>query len=149
MPHDDRFKLIPSVYLLLEKNSKILLMRRCNTGFEDGNYGLFAGHAEEGETLTNALQREVLEEAGIVLDTKKVQLVHTMHRNCGDHERIDFFFTTDSWEGEITNMEPDRCDHFDWFDLNDLPENTIKYITKAIDHWQKGVIYSEFGWPDK
>lgn len=146
MAHDDRFKLIPSVYLLLEKGGKTLLMRRCNTGFEDGKYGLFAGHAEEEEKLTEALKREIKEEAGILLNTGSVALVHIMHRNCGDHERIDFFFTATDWQGEITNMEPDKCDHFDWFPLDNLPKNTIDYIASAIKNWQDGILYSEFNW---
>jgi 8-oxo-dGTP pyrophosphatase MutT (NUDIX family) len=67
------------VYLLLEKDGKTLLIRRFNTGYEDGNYGLTAGHAEEKETFREALKREVQEEIGVILDIEKIHLVHTMH----------------------------------------------------------------------
>ena len=64
----DAYKIIPSVYLILERDGKILLGRRCNTGFLDGHYGLAAGHAEAYETFREAMVREAKEEIGIDID---------------------------------------------------------------------------------
>lgn len=141
----ERFKLIPSVYILLIKDNKILLLRRFQTGFEDGKYGLVAGHADGGETMREAMIREAREESGIELIKDDLDLVLTMHR-IGKDERVDFFFTTKKWKGEIKNMEPNKCDDLSWFPLNQLPENTIPYIKIAIDCYLKGINYSEFGW---
>ncbi len=143
----ERFKLIPSVYLLLERDGKTLLTRRFQTGFEDGKYALASGHADGKETLREALAREVKEEIGIVLDINTIVLVHTMHRWCGDHERVDFFFTAGQWQGEIANMEPKKCDDVAWFPIAQMPENTVHYIAQAIASWQSGVSYSEYNWP--
>lgn len=145
----ERFKLIPSVYLLLIKSDRILLTRRSNTGFEDGNYGLPAGHAEEKESFREALRREAYEEIGIRLDVEKVELAHTMHRSCGDHERVDLFFTAKEWEGEIENREPDKCDHIGWFPVDRLPLNTIEYVRAAIRCSEERIPYSEFGWKNE
>src|SRR3990167_3465747 len=101
-----RYKIIPSVYLMPIRDGKILLSRRFQTGYEDGNYGLVAGHAEANETFHNALRREIKEEIGVELNPSDLKLVLTMHRFCGDHERVDFFFVTDIWGGEISNQEP-------------------------------------------
>ena len=54
----NRFKLIASVYVLFVKDGKILMLRRANTGYEDGNYSLVAGHADGNEALTAATARE-------------------------------------------------------------------------------------------
>ncbi len=62
-----RFKLIASVYVLFVKDGKILMLRRANTGYEDGNYSLVAGHADGNEALTAATAREAKEEAGVVI----------------------------------------------------------------------------------
>jgi 8-oxo-dGTP pyrophosphatase MutT (NUDIX family) len=132
--------------LLLIKDDQILLSRRTNTGYEDGKYGLVAGHAESGECLSEGLAREVREEAGMIIDPRTARLTLTMHRNCVDHERADFFFDVESWSGEIVNMEPDRCDDLSWFPLDSLPENIIPYIRKAIDCYRAGEIYYEYGW---
>ncbi|MDO8601265.1 MAG: NUDIX domain-containing protein [bacterium] len=142
----ERFKLIPSVYVFLVKENKILLLRRFQTGYEDGKYGLVAGHADGGETMKEAIIREAREEAGIRINNNDLELVLTMHRWCGDHERIDLFFTTKIWDGEIKNMEPDKCDDLSWFSLSQLPKNIIPYIRAAIDYYLKGMKYCEFGW---
>lgn len=144
----ERFKIIPSVYLILAKEGKTLLSRRFQTGFEDGNYGLVSGHVDGEETMREALSRETLEEIGIKIDSSELKHVLTMHRWCGDHERADFFFTVDNWEGEVKNMEPNKCDDLNWFPLNNLPPNTIPYIKKAIDCYSNGLSYCEFGWEE-
>lgn len=142
----DKFKLITCVYLLLIKDGKILLSRRFNTGYKDGNYSLVAGHHDGGETIREAMVREAAEEAGIKINKDDLELVLTMHRWCGDHERIDLFFTVKTWEGEITNQEPHKCDDLSWFPLDQLPVNTVSCIRTAVDCYQRGIGYCEFGW---
>jgi 8-oxo-dGTP diphosphatase len=145
IPAEKRFKLIMSVYLILIKDSNVLLLRRFNTGYEDGNYGLVAGHADGNERATDAMCREALEEAGLVIKPEDLKFVHFMHRSLND-ERADVFFTANKWKGEPKNMEPDKCDDLSWFRLDELPPNTIKYVSEVIEHLQKGIYYSEFGW---
>ncbi len=141
----DRFKLIASVYLLFIKDGQILLLRRKNTGYEDGNYGLVAGHLDEHESITQGAIREAKEESGVDIDQKDLEVKTTMHRKQSD-ERVDFFFEVKKWSGEIANTEPDKCDDLRWFPLDALPPNIIPYIKQAIECYRKGIIYSEFGW---
>ena len=54
-----------AVHLLLVKDSRVLLLRRYKTGYEDGNYSVVAGHIDGWEELKDAMIREVKEEAGI------------------------------------------------------------------------------------
>ena len=61
----ERYRLIPEVYLILERDSEVLLLRRFQTGYEDGKYGLVAGHLEAGESAVAGIVREAREEAGI------------------------------------------------------------------------------------
>lgn len=137
---------IPAAYLFLEKNKKILLLKRCNTGYEDGNYSLVAGHVDEGETFTDAVIREAYEEANIKLKAKDLKVVHVMHRKSIDSQRVDVFFTTKNWEGEIINKEPHKCLELLWIDIDKLPENTVFYIKGAIKKIQSKIFYSEYGW---
>lgn len=141
-----RYKIVPSSYLILIKENQTLLARRCHTGFEDGNYGLVAGHCEEKESATQALIREIKEEAGIDLHPSSIKLVHVMHRKAQSDERVDFFFTAEKYAGIPKIMEPEKCDDLRWFPIDDLPKNTIDYIRQAIENYQKGIFYSEFGW---
>lgn len=64
-----------TVGLILIKNNKILLMKRCNTGYEDGKYGLVAGHVESKESLKQAIIREAKEEIGINLSKQDLEYV--------------------------------------------------------------------------
>ena len=135
------------------KNNQILLLRRFNTGYEDGKYSFVAGHVESGENFTQALIREINEEAGIILQREDVRVVHIMQRDSStvefaNNERIDTFFTAEKWTGEIENKEPHKCDDLSWFDLDNLPDNIIPYIKEAIKHIKNKVFYSEFGWKD-
>ncbi len=144
---EERFKMIASVYLLFQKDSQVLLLRRTGTGYMDGHYGLVAGHVDEGESLTTAAGREAKEESGVDILPNDLHLRTTMHRR-GEDERVDFFFEPALWSGELHNAEPDKCDDLSWFPIDQLPENTIPYIRQAIEAWQKGSVYSEFGWGD-
>jgi len=142
----ERFKLVPTSHLILMKNGKILMLRRFNTGYEDGNYSVVAGHLDGGETFFEAMIREAREEAGIDLRKEGLEVAHVMHRKCPNEERIDFFILAGSWKGEPLNMEPEKCDDLSWFDIKRLPKNTIPYVRHAISCIENKVIYSEFGW---
>ena len=143
-------KITCAVYLIPEKDEKILLLRRFNTGYEDGKYSLVAGHVDKDESVIQTMVREAGEEAGIFIRPENLELAHIMHRmkKKENDERIDFFFRCRSWEGEIKNMEPHKCDDLSWFSPKAIPENTIDYIKTALKLADKGQIYSEFGWDD-
>ncbi len=142
----NRFLYIGSVYLFLIEDNKILLQRRCNTGFYDGEYGVPAGHMEGEESPRTACAREIKEEIGIDLTVEDLECVHTMHRKCDDSERIDFFFTTKTYGGVIENCEPEKCDDLSWFPLDELPENMVEYVKVALVRSQAGLTYSEWDW---
>jgi 8-oxo-dGTP pyrophosphatase MutT (NUDIX family) len=140
-----------AVYLLLLQQEQILLARRCNTGYQDGNYSLVAGHVEEGERVTEALFREVQEEAGITLAPQDLEFVHLMHRHSEDELiYFDFFFVAHRWTGEVTNCEPHKCDDLRWFPLAALPANTVAYVREVLAHVRVGGSkFSEYGWDNR
>ncbi|HEC35493.1 MAG TPA: NUDIX domain-containing protein [Anaerolineae bacterium] len=142
---EDRFRLLSAVHLFLVRDGKVLLLRRFNTGYEDGKYSVIAGHLDGNEEIKTAMIREAREEAGIEIAPQDLQVVGVMHRR-SDDERIDFFLVATSWSGEITNREPHRCDRLAWFRLDDLPENVIPYVRKALDNYRRGIWFDSFGW---
>lgn len=146
MTPGSRTKFLVAVHLFFLKDEQILLLRRFNTGYEDGKYSVVAGHVDAGETVTQAAMREAQEEIGVLLTPADLQIVHVMNRK-SDDERIDFFVIIRRWQGEVTNLEPHKCDDLAWCALDALPPNTIPYVRQAIENYKAGIYYSEFGWP--
>ncbi|MDG1950897.1 MAG: NUDIX domain-containing protein [bacterium] len=147
MSWKEKFRMIASIYLVL-KNEKdeVLLLLRKDTGYKDGEYGLPAGHVDGNEELPIAMVREAKEEAGIDINPEDLEMIHVMHRHNGDHERLDFFFTCNKWEGEVTNTEPHKCAELAWYAMDNLPENVIDYYKQMFDHVAERKFYSSFDW---
>jgi len=134
-----------TVHLLFFRGDQILLLRRFNTGFRDGEYSVPAGHLDGNETVTAAAAREAEEEIGVQIEAGEMAFSSVMHRNEGD-ERVDFFVHVRRWQGKPVNAETDKCDELRWTDVNDLPGNIIPYVKRAIQNHHRGIVFDEFGW---
>jgi len=134
-----------AVHLFLLRGEQVLLLRRFNTGYEDGKYSVPAGHLDGGEPVRQAAVREAREELGINIDPDDITFAGVFHRQ-SDDERVDFFFVIRKWQGNPRNAEPDKCDQLLWADLNDLPVNMIPYVRKALDNFDGSIQFQEFGW---
>lgn len=143
-----RFQLLCAVHLFLIREQQVLLLRRWNTGYEDGNYSVVAGHLDGNEEIKDAMIREAREEAGIELSRENLRVVGAMHRRASQ-ERIDFFLLADKWRGEISNREPGKCDELAWYPLDSLPGNIIPYVRRALENYQTGQWFDSFGWAEK
>ena len=137
-----------ATYLVLLDGERVLLLRRANTGFEDGNYSLIAGHVEVGESAMEAMIREAREEAGITLTLNDLTYAHTQHRrSAAGRTYFDLYFIARHWVGEPTNVEPAKCDDMRWFALNGLPNNLTPFVRLVLaDHLPRKSAYSEWGW---
>ena len=134
-----------TVHLFFFRGSQILLLRRFNTGFADGQYSVPAGHLDGGETVIAAAAREAMEEVGVRIEPQDIEFSGVMHRLDGE-ERVDFFVRIRDWAGEPSNTEPEKCDDLRWVNVSDLPANTIPYIRQALrNHFQENR-FDEFGW---
>lgn len=144
----EKFRTVAAVYMVLVKNGLLLLAKRANTGYADGKYALVAGHVEAGESIKQAMVREVYEEAGLRIAEEDLRLLLTMHRyspSSDPPERLDFFLTADSFLGEPENMEPHKCEEMGWFPLDQLPENLVAYLRFGLDQIARGENYCEYG----
>jgi 8-oxo-dGTP diphosphatase len=134
-----------TVHLLFFRGEQVLLLRRFNTGYADGQYSVPAGHLDGGETVIAAAAREGLEETGVHIRAEDIAFSSVVHRK-GDDERVDFFVHVRSWQGEPSNTEPDKCDELRWVNLEELPDTVIPYVRKAIQNHRDGIQFHEFGW---
>ena len=134
-----------AVHLIFLRENTVLLLRRYNTGYHDGEYSVPAGHLDGGETVRDAAAREAQEEIGVRIEADDIVFSSVMHR-VEDDERVDFFVYIQKWDGEPFNAEPDKCDDLRWVDTSQLPENLNPYVQRAIENHLRGVSFDEFGW---
>ncbi len=132
-----------TVHLFFFRKNQILLLRRFNTGFRDGEYSIPAGHLDGGEPVLQAAIREGQEEVGVDIEETDMTFSSVMHR-IEDDERVDFFVQVHKWQGEPFNAEPDKCDDVRWVDINSLPANIIPYVKQALENHLNGVPFAEY-----
>ncbi len=142
----ERFRLVPFVSLIIRKNNEVLLLRRYNTGYDDGLYHCAGGGVDGNEPITSAAIRELNEELGIITKKENLKVVHTLHYNSSNGEYVNFFLETSEWEGNPEIMEPNKCDDISWFSADSLPENTMSSVKHVIEFVNKNIFYSELGW---
>lgn len=133
---DKRFKSGVCTDLLIKKvinnETYILLMKRMNTGFNDGEYELPGGHLEKGEDLFESMIREAKEELLIDLKKEDIKIIHLLHHYSG--ERLNFIFETDGTNLNPKIGEKDKCSNLDWFKINDLPNETTDKVKQIISN---------------
>ena len=145
---EERAKLPVTVQLMLIKEGKVLLMRRYNTGYEDGKYCFPGGHLEKNEEICEAIIRETKEEIGIDILKEKLQVYKVLNRKINNEiQYIDFIIKATEWQGEIQIMEKDKCDDLQWFNIENIPENTLSYINNVMD--DKKDFYIPYNWGKK
>ena len=136
-----RFPVTVHLFFLCE--NQILISRRFNTGFRDGEYSVPAGHLDGGETVMEAGVREAKEEVGVELNVNDMVFSSVMHR-IEDDERVDFFVHVHKWQGEPFNAEPDKCDDLRWVEINNLPANTVPYVKHALMNHLNNIPFDEY-----
>ncbi|MDF9839214.1 MULTISPECIES: NUDIX domain-containing protein [unclassified Paenibacillus] len=140
------FRVLSVVHIMLVQSGQVLLLRRYNTGHMDGYYGFPGGKLDGGETLQMAAIREAREETGVRIDPAHLHMLGTMHIKTAGAERIDFFFRAEEWSGEVSNIEPDKCDELSWFNMDKLPDNALPFMKDAVDTFSQGEWFMEYGW---
>lgn len=130
--------------LILKKDNKILLLRRYNTGYEDGNYCFPGGHLDQGEPIHQALIREANEEIGIRINARDLNLVHVINRKIKNNAYVDFIFECTTWEGNPYIAETNKADDLKWFDLNEIPNNIIPFMKEVFSKNKN--FYIPYGW---
>ncbi|MCC7560661.1 MAG: NAD(+) diphosphatase [Methanobacterium sp.] len=108
-------RLSPAVITAIIKDGKLLMALHTRTS---GNmYGLIAGFVEPGETLTEAVQRETMEEVG--LKVKNIEYFGSQPWPYPHSLMIGFTADYDSGEIEVDGKEIIDAK---WFDSDQLPQ---------------------------
>jgi len=143
---DMRHRLSAAVYGIFRENGKVLFVKRANTGYMDGKFGLPSGHVEKNESLQGALAREIQEEVGVRIaqDDTEFKFVGHRYQPSGEHDYADFYFDITNWEGDFINNEPEKHSELAWINLSDPDESAdvIDYLKVIFQEISEGKNYS-------
>ena len=107
-------RLSPSIIVLVTRGTDILLARSAN--FPPGMFSTLAGFVEPGETVEEAVHREVLEETGIKI--KNLQYQTSQPWPFPNSLMLGFYAEYDS--GEIT-IDDEEIVEASWWAIDQLP----------------------------
>lgn len=126
-------RISPSIIVLIQKESKILMAR--SPHFAAGVYGLIAGFVEIGESIEEAVHREVFEEVGLKI--KNLRYFGSQSWPFPDSLMLGFFADHAGGEIHIDNQEIIEAG---WFDKNNLPgypSSSISIAQQLIEAFKR------------
>jgi len=129
------------VGLLLVKGSKVLLGQRKNA-HGAGEFGGAGGHLEGLETFEECILREVAEELGPDIRLKNLRLncVTNMRKYAPKHY-VDIGMVAEWKSGEPKVMEPEKIEGWEWFDIDDVPDEKFACLPNYIEAYKNGKFY--------
>jgi 8-oxo-dGTP pyrophosphatase MutT (NUDIX family) len=138
-----RLVLVPGARLVLSRADGMIFLQKRS---DFGKWGLIAGSPEEGESLSDTMVREAMEEAGIKIErpvpfgfSSNPTLETTTYPN-GD--RCQFFammYACNRFSGEPRITDDESLDA-KWFDIESLPNNCMPSVAPtlaAFRQWQE------------
>ncbi len=107
-------RLSPAVIVLVRRGDSVLLAR--SPGFPSGMYSVLAGFVEPGESIEEAINREVCEEVGIEVEN----VAYFGSQPWPFPNSLMIGFTADYAGGEL-RTEPAEIEDAGWYPVNGLP----------------------------
>jgi len=124
------------VSMILHNNSKVLFGKRKNS-HGDGAWAPPGGHLEFGEDPLDTAKRELEEETGLtnIRNLRIVGLTNDIFPK-EDKHYITIHIAAEYVDGNIKIMEPEKCEAWEWFDWENLPNPLFLCIENLI---KKGI----------
>lgn len=123
---------IPTVDMVLEHNSKILLVKRKNNPYK-GFLALPGGYVNDGERIEDAARREVNEETSLDIDLLNILGVYSdPSRDPRGHLISTVFVGRYPVDNNAEPSAGDDAEEIEWVALDDLHNSNIAFDHKRI-----------------
>ncbi len=122
--------LATAVIVLVSRGDEVLLVHAKN--FRGDFYGLVAGFVETGETLEEAVQREVMEETGLHIKNIRYYGSQPWPYPCG--LMVGFLA---EYDGGAIHLQRSELSRGAWFNRHHLPQipEKLSIARQIIDYW--------------
>ncbi len=130
------------VGVMIFKDRKILLGKRKSIIFGNGEYSFPGGHLEYMESFEDCAKRETKEETGIQIKNVRFLFLGNLTMYAPRHY-IQICLAADWKNGEPVVMEADKCEGWEWYDLDNLPSPIFPPSQNGIDAYKSGILYRD------
>lgn len=127
------------VIVLVFKDEKILFGKR-KSELSTHTFGVPGGHLEYMESFDQCARREVLEETGMEIQNIRFLFAgNTIH--FAPKHFVNIGLVADWKANEPQNLEPDKCEGWAWYGLDDIPQPVMYTNLLALDAYKTGRNY--------
>jgi 8-oxo-dGTP diphosphatase len=116
--------------IVLDKTKKQILLGKRLNSFKAGMLGLPGGRLELKEPLEVGAARELTEETS--LKPKQLEYVGVIRELQADYNYIHFVYSCSEFDGTPVTVEPEKCAGWEWYPLDNLPENILSGHKAAL-----------------
>ncbi len=122
---------------IVVEDGKILLIKRGNRPFQ-GTYALPGGFVDYGETVEDAVKREMVEETGLITEISHLLGVYSDTSRDPRGHTVSLVYVL-KVNGGILSAGDDAAETV-WFPLNKLPELAFDHA-KIVDDFRRSIDY--------
>ncbi len=128
---------------IIIQNSKGEILIGKRKGSHAPYYSIPGGHLENGETFETAAIKEVFEETGLRIKNPRVISVTNNLRTYREEQKhyVSINLFVNAYEGEPEVKEKNKCEHWGWYAISDLPLPHFDASEFAIDCFRKRQFY--------
>jgi 8-oxo-dGTP diphosphatase len=129
--------------IIINTEKKILIGKRANS--HAPYYSIPGGHIELGETLEDTAIREVKEETNLIIESPEVIAVTNdleTYEKEGKHY-ISIILLSKTFQGILRNMEPQKCEGWQWVYPAQLPFPFFNAAQQGIACWLNNTFYEK------
>jgi 8-oxo-dGTP diphosphatase len=125
--------------VMVIKDGRVLLGKRKGSHGQ-GEYAWPGGHMEYMESFEGCAKREVMEETGIEITAIRFLRLLNLKTYTPKHY-VDIGLMAQWKSGEPKIMEPEKCEGWGWYDIDDLPKPLFGTIESYIEAYKTGRNY--------
>lgn len=128
-------------HALIERENKYLVTRRSKLNtYMPLKWDIPGGIVEAGETIEEAIQREVIQETGLTIQVGHVIYVYANRDQLPFRQTFQIVYLCKYKGGEI-HLDPREHDMYQWLDYNDISSvDTIDFLRELIESYNLSTI---------